>query len=59
MGSRELTVDLARQMITDENGSSVSFEVDSFQRYCLLEGLDDIGLTLRHEEAIKAYEASR
>ena len=59
MGSRELTVDLETQMITDENGSSVSFEVDSFQRYCLLEGLDDIGLTLRHEEAIKAYEASR
>lgn len=54
-----LTVDLETQMITDENGLSVSFEVGSFQRYCLLEGLDDIGLTLRHEEAIKAYEASR
>jgi 3-isopropylmalate/(R)-2-methylmalate dehydratase small subunit len=54
-----LTVDLETQMITDENGLSVSFEVNSFQRYCLIEGLDDIGLTLRHEEAIKAYEASR
>lgn len=55
----ELTVDLETQMITDENGLSVSFAVGSFQRYCLLEGLDDIGLTLRHEEAIKAFEASR
>ena len=55
----ELTVDLETQMITDENGLSVSFVVGSFQRYCLLEGLDDIGLTLRHEEAIKAYERSR
>ncbi|HET9478956.1 MAG TPA: 3-isopropylmalate dehydratase small subunit [Pyrinomonadaceae bacterium] len=54
-----LTVDLETQMITDENGLSVPFVVESFQRYCLLEGLDDIGLTLRHEEAIKAYEASR
>ena len=55
----QLTVDLETQMITDENGLSVSFTVGSFQRYCLLEGLDDIGLTLRHEDAIKAYEASR
>ena len=54
-----LTVDLETQMITDENGLAVRFEVSAFQRYCLLEGLDDIGLTLRHEEAIKAYEASR
>ena len=52
-----LTVDLETQMITDENGLRVPFEVSSFQRYCLLEGLDDIGLTLRHEDAIKAYEA--
>jgi len=54
-----LTIDLETQMITDESGLSVSFVVESFQRYCLLEGLDDIALTLRHEEAIKAYEASR
>src|SRR5690349_8043166 len=53
----ELTVDLETQMITDKNGLSVPFEVASFQRYCLLEGLDDIGLTLRHEAAIEAYEA--
>ena len=54
-----LTVDLETQMITDEVGLSVSFVVNSFQRYCLLEGLDDIGLTLKHEEAIKAFEAAR
>jgi 3-isopropylmalate/(R)-2-methylmalate dehydratase small subunit len=54
-----LTVDLETQMLTDENGLSVSFVVGSFQRHCLLEGLDDIGLTLKHEEAIKAYEASQ
>ena len=55
----KLTVDLETQMITDENGLSLSFVVGSFQRYCLLEGLDDIGLTLRHEEAIKAFESTR
>lgn len=59
MKCAQLTVDLETQMITDENGLSVSFVVGSFQRYCLLEGLDDIGLTLRHEDAIKAFEASR
>jgi 3-isopropylmalate/(R)-2-methylmalate dehydratase small subunit len=59
MRRTQVTVDLETQMITDENGLSVSFVVGSFQRYCLLEGLDDIGLTLRHEEAIRAYEASR
>lgn len=52
-----LTVDLETQMTTDEDGFSVPFSVESFQRYCLLEGLDDIGLTLRHEDAIRAYEA--
>jgi 3-isopropylmalate/(R)-2-methylmalate dehydratase small subunit len=53
----ELTVDLETQMITDKDGLSVPFVVNDFQRYCLLEGLDDIGLTLRHEDAIEAYEA--
>src|SRR5215510_11979347 len=55
----ELTVDLERQLIEDGSGLSIPFAVAEFQRYCLLEGLDDIGLTLRHEEAINAYEASR
>jgi len=55
----ELNVDLERQTIEDLSGLSISFVVSEFQRYCLLEGLDDIGLTLRHEDAIKRYEASR
>lgn len=54
----ELTVDLERQTIEDSLGLSILFVVGEFQRYCLLEGLDDIGLTLRHEDAIKAYELS-
>ncbi len=54
-----LTVDLERQMVEDANGMAVSFAVNEFQRYCLLEGLDDIGLTLRHEDAIRAYELGR
>ena len=52
-----LTVDLERQTIKDSNGLSILFVVAEFQRHCLLEGLDDIGLTLQHEDAIKAYEA--
>jgi 3-isopropylmalate/(R)-2-methylmalate dehydratase small subunit len=55
----ELTVDLAARMITDGSGLAVGFEVEEFQRYCLLEGLDDIALTLKHEDAIKAFEATR
>jgi len=51
-----LTVDLERQVVEDASGLSVSFVVDEFQRYCLLEGLDDIGLTLRHEDLIRDYE---
>jgi 3-isopropylmalate/(R)-2-methylmalate dehydratase small subunit len=54
----ELTVDLERQTIEDAEGLSILFVVGEFQRYCLLEGLDDIGLTLRHEDAIRAYELS-
>ena len=55
----KLTIDLEQQIVSDENGLSARFGVSEFQRYCLLEGLDDIGLTLRHEEAIKAYESKR
>ena len=54
----ELTVDLERQTVEDAGGLSIPFVVSDFQRYCLLEGLDDIGLTLRHEDAIRAYELS-
>lgn len=52
----KLTVDLAQQTITDEFGLSLKFDVDAFRRHCLLNGLDDIGLTLEHEPKIAAYE---
>jgi 3-isopropylmalate/(R)-2-methylmalate dehydratase small subunit len=55
----ELIVDLERQTIEDSSGLSILFVVGEFQRHCLLEGLDDIGLTLQNEDAIKKYEASR
>ncbi len=55
-----LTVDLAQQTVATENGDRVMrFEVDPFRKYCLLNGLDEIGLTLRHAEAIRAFEANR
>ena len=53
-----LTVNLERMVVEDSSGLSIPFVVSEFQRYCLLEGLDDIGLTLRHEDAIRAYEMS-
>jgi 3-isopropylmalate/(R)-2-methylmalate dehydratase small subunit len=53
----KLNVDLERQTVTDDIGLSASFHVSEFQRYCLMEGLDDIGLTLRNEDAISAYES--
>ena len=54
-----LTVDLEKQMVTTPGGHSVSFEVDSFRKYCLLNGLDDIGLTLQNADKIRAYEERR
>jgi 3-isopropylmalate/(R)-2-methylmalate dehydratase small subunit len=54
----QLTVDLEQQTITDDHGLSLEFEVDEFRRHCLLNGLDDIALTLQHEEKIAAYEAA-
>jgi 3-isopropylmalate/(R)-2-methylmalate dehydratase small subunit len=54
----QLTVDLEAQQVRDaDEDIVVDFEVDEFRRYCLLNGLDDIGLTLQHEDAITAYEA--
>jgi 3-isopropylmalate/(R)-2-methylmalate dehydratase small subunit len=52
----ELSVSLEDQTVTDGEGFSAKFEMDPFRRYCLLEGLDDIGLTLRHTDALDAYE---
>lgn len=54
-----LNVDLAAQTITTPSATQIGFEVDAFRKQCLLEGLDDIGLTLKHTDAIRAYEARR
>jgi 3-isopropylmalate/(R)-2-methylmalate dehydratase small subunit len=51
-----LTVDLERLVVTDESNFEAAFLIDSFQRYCLMEGLDEIGLTLKHEAEISSYE---
>jgi 3-isopropylmalate/(R)-2-methylmalate dehydratase small subunit len=55
----ELTVDLEALEIRHPNGLSVPFEFDAFARHNLLEGLDDIGLTLRHIDKVTSYEATR
>ena len=52
----QLTVDLESQTISDESGLNVAFEVDGFRRHCLLNGLDDIALTLQHESKITDFE---
>ncbi|RNB80107.1 3-isopropylmalate dehydratase small subunit [Brevibacillus fluminis] len=54
----ELTIDLQAKTITDNHGLSYDFEVDEYRRYCLLNGLDDIGITLQQEDKIAAFEAS-
>jgi 3-isopropylmalate/(R)-2-methylmalate dehydratase small subunit len=51
-----LTVSLEDQTVKDEQGFSASFEIDAFRRYCLLEGLDDIGLTMRYQDKLDAFE---
>jgi 3-isopropylmalate/(R)-2-methylmalate dehydratase small subunit len=53
----ELTVDLPRQVVVKPNGEELPFEVDAFRKHCLLEGLDEIGLTLKEADAIRAFEA--
>jgi len=52
----QLSVDLERQVVSNENGIEMTFEVDEFRRHCLLNGLDDIGLTMQHAETIKTFE---
>ena len=54
-----LTIDLERQVIVKPNGEELPFEVQAFRKYCLLNGFDDIGLTLRHADKIKAFETER
>lgn len=54
-----LTIDLERQVIVKPNRDELPFDVQPFRKYCLLNGFDDIGLTLRQSEKIKAFEAER
>ena len=52
-----LHIDLEQRKVEDDHGFSATFPIDDFTRHCLLEGLDDIGLTLQHQSEIAAYEA--
>jgi 3-isopropylmalate/(R)-2-methylmalate dehydratase small subunit len=52
-----ITINLEAQTVTDDEGYSGTFEIDPFRKYCLLSGLDDIGLTLRHEGELDSYES--
>ena len=54
-----ISVDLERQVVIKPDGSQLAFEVEPFRKFCLLGGYDDIALTLRHAEAIRAFEAER
>jgi 3-isopropylmalate/(R)-2-methylmalate dehydratase small subunit len=55
----QLTIDLERQVVVLPQGEEMPFEVQPFRKYCLLNGFDDIGLTLRHADKIKLFEAQR
>ena len=55
----ELTIDLEKQVIVRPQGEEIPFEVQAFRKFCLLNGFDDIGLTLRQADKIKAFEAER
>ena len=55
----QLTIDLDRQVVVKDQGDELPFDVQPFRKYCLLNGLDDIGLTLRHADKIREYEAHR
>jgi 3-isopropylmalate/(R)-2-methylmalate dehydratase small subunit len=54
-----VTVDLRQQIVTTPGGAKLPFEIEAFRKHCLLNGLDDIGLTLQHVDDIKAYEKRR
>ena len=55
----ELTIDLERQVIVKAQGEEMPFDVQAFRKYCLINGLDDIGLTLRYKDKIAAFESER
>ena len=54
-----ITVDLEKQLITRPDGSTVAFDIDPFRKHCLLNGLDDIGITLQKDQAISSFEAKQ
>ncbi|MEO7338683.1 MAG: 3-isopropylmalate dehydratase small subunit [Caldimonas sp.] len=54
-----LTIDLERQVVVAPDGSDLAFDVEPFRKYCLLGGFDDVALTLRHADKIRAFEAER
>ena len=54
-----LTIDLPRQVVAKPDGAEIAFDVQPFRKYCLVNGFDDIGLTLRHADKIRGYEAER
>jgi 3-isopropylmalate/(R)-2-methylmalate dehydratase small subunit len=54
----KITISLVDQTVTDDQGFNAHFDIDPFRKYCLLNGLDDIGLTLRHAPALDAYEST-
>jgi 3-isopropylmalate/(R)-2-methylmalate dehydratase small subunit len=54
--AHKITINLEAQTVTDDQGFSAHFDIDPFRKYCLLNGLDDIGLTLRHESELDAFE---
>ena len=56
--AHQITINLEAQTVTDDQGFSATFDIDPFRKYCLLNGLDDIGLTLRHASALDAYEST-
>jgi len=55
----KLTIDLPRQVVAKPDGAEIPFDVQAFRKYCLVNGFDDIGLTLRHADKIRDYEAER
>jgi 3-isopropylmalate/(R)-2-methylmalate dehydratase small subunit len=55
----KLTIDLPRQVVAKPDGAEIPFDVQAFRKYCLVNGFDDIGLTLRHADKIRGYEAER
>jgi 3-isopropylmalate/(R)-2-methylmalate dehydratase small subunit len=56
--AHKLTINLEAQTVTDDQGFKATFEIDPFRKYCLLNGLDDIGLTLRHAAALDTFESA-